>query len=53
MMKILIDMNLSPRWTEVFDVYLFGSYADGYERISSDVDLAILFDSRDRETVNQ
>jgi len=34
-------------------VYLFGSYADGKERTSSDVDLAILFGNRDRETVNQ
>ena len=34
-------------------VYLFGSYADGRERASSDVDLAILFDNRDREIVNQ
>ena len=38
---------------EVVAVYLFGSYADGKERISSDVDLAILFDDRDREAVNQ
>jgi len=34
-------------------VYLFGSCADGRERPSSDVDLAILFDNRDRETVTQ
>jgi predicted nucleotidyltransferase len=34
-------------------VYLFGSYAGGRERASSDVDLAILFDNRSREAVNQ
>ena len=34
-------------------VYLFGSYADGRERASSDVDLAILFGNRDRGIVNQ
>jgi predicted nucleotidyltransferase len=38
---------------DIIAVYLFGSYADGKERISSDVDLAILFDNRDREAVNQ
>ena len=38
---------------DVVAVYLFGSYADGRERAASDVDLAILFDSRDREAVNQ
>ena len=38
---------------DIVAVYLFGSYADGKERISSDVDLAILFDDRDREAVNQ
>ena len=34
-------------------VYLFGSYADSKEGISSDVDLAILFDERERESINQ
>ena len=38
---------------DIVAVYLFGSYAGGKERTSSDVDLAILFDNRDRETVNQ
>ena len=38
---------------DIVAAYLFGSYADGKERISSDVDLAILFDNRDREAVNQ
>ena len=32
---------------------MFGSYAGGNERTSSDVDLAILFDNRDRGIVNQ
>jgi predicted nucleotidyltransferase len=34
-------------------VYLFGSYAGGRERASSDVDMAILFGNRDRGIVNQ
>ena len=38
---------------DIIAVYLFGSYADGRERAASDVDLAILFDNRDREAVNQ
>ena len=38
---------------DIVAVYLFGSYADGRERASSDVDLAIFFDNRDREIVNQ
>ena len=38
---------------DITAVYLFGSYANGKERISSDVDLAILFGNRDREVVNQ
>jgi uncharacterized protein len=38
---------------DIVSVYLFGSYADGKERISSDVDVAILFDNRDREAVDQ
>lgn len=38
---------------DIAAVYLFGSHADGRERLSSDVDLAILFGNRDRETVNQ
>jgi predicted nucleotidyltransferase len=38
---------------DIVAVYLFGSYADGKEHSFSDVDLAILFDNRDRETVNQ
>ena len=38
---------------DIVAVYLFGSYADGRERASSDVDLAILFDNRGREAVNQ
>ena len=38
---------------DIVAVYLFGSYADGRERSFSDVDLAILFDNRDREAINQ
>jgi predicted nucleotidyltransferase len=38
---------------DIVAVYLFGSYAGGNERTSSDVDLAILFDNRDRGIVNQ
>jgi len=38
---------------DIVAVYLFGSYADGKEHSSSDVDLAILFGNRDREAVNQ
>jgi len=38
---------------DIIAVYLFGSYADGKERSSSDVDLAILFGNRDREAVNE
>jgi len=38
---------------DIVAVYLFGSHAEGRERLSSDVDLAILFDNRDREAVNR
>ena len=38
---------------DIIAVYLFGSYADGKERIPSDVDLAILFGDRDREPINK
>jgi len=38
---------------DIVAVYLFGSHAEGRERLSSDVDLAILFDNRGREAVNQ
>ena len=38
---------------DVIAVYLFGSYANGRERTTSDVDLAILFDNRDRDAVNR
>jgi len=38
---------------DIVAVYLFGSYANGRERAASDVDLAILFDNRGREAVNQ
>ena len=38
---------------DIVAVYLFGSYAGGHERAVSDVDLAILFDSHDRSTVNR
>ena len=37
----------------VIAVYLFGSYASGKVRACSDIDLAILFDSRDRATINR
>ena len=53
-------MNIHENITAFFEnkkdivaVYLFGSYAGGKERTSSDVDLAILFGNRDREAVNQ
>ena len=38
---------------DVIAVYLFGSYASGKVRSCSDVDLAILFDSRDRAMINR
>jgi predicted nucleotidyltransferase len=38
---------------DIIAVYLFGSFADGKERFSSDVDLAILFGNSDRESVDQ
>ena len=38
---------------DIVAVYLFGSYAGGKERTSSDVDLALLFGNCDREAVNQ
>ena len=34
-------------------VYLFGSYASGKARSYSDIDLAILFDSRNRAAINR
>ena len=34
-------------------VYLFGSYATGRARACSDIDLAILFDSRSRPAINR
>jgi predicted nucleotidyltransferase len=38
---------------EIIAVYLFGSFASGKERTCSDLDLAILFDSRDRDFINR
>ena len=38
---------------DIVAVYLFGSYASGKVRNCSDIDLAILFDSRDRTTINR
>ena len=38
---------------DIIAVYLFGSYASGKERSYSDIDLAILFDSRDRVMINR
>jgi predicted nucleotidyltransferase len=38
---------------DIIAVYLFGSYATGNARSFSDIDLAILFDTRDRSIVNQ
>jgi len=53
-------MNVHEQITSFFDgkedivaVYLFGSYAAGKELRSSDVDLALLFDSRDRQAVTR
>lgn len=37
----------------VIAVYLFGSYANGNARPCSDLDLAILFGSRDRAIINR
>ena len=38
---------------DIIAVYLFGSYASGKVRSCSDMDLAILFDSRDRVMINR
>ena len=38
---------------DIVAVYLFGSYASGHARSCSDVDLAILFDSRSRAAINR
>ena len=38
---------------DIIAIYLFGSYASGKIRSDSDIDLAILFDSRDPLVVNQ
>jgi predicted nucleotidyltransferase len=38
---------------DIIAVYLFGSYASGRVRSNSDIDLAILFDSRNRPAINR
>ena len=38
---------------DIVAVYLFGSYVSGKVRFCSDIDLAILFDSRDRPAINR
>ena len=38
---------------DIVAVYLFGSYASGKVRSCSDIDLAILFDSRSRAAINR
>jgi predicted nucleotidyltransferase len=38
---------------DIVAVFLFGSYASGNARSCSDIDLAILFDSRNRADVNR
>ena len=38
---------------DIAAVFLFGSYASGNSRSCSDIDLAILFDSRNRADVNR
>ena len=38
---------------DIVAVYLFGSYATGKVRSCSDIDLAILFDSRSRAIINR
>jgi predicted nucleotidyltransferase len=38
---------------DIVAVYLFGSYATGNARPCSDLDLAILFDTRDRNIINR
>ena len=38
---------------DIVAVYLFGSYASGNVRSYSDIDLAVLFDSRNRAAINR
>ena len=38
---------------DIVAAYLFGSYASGKVRSCGDIDLAILFDSRDRAAINR
>jgi predicted nucleotidyltransferase len=45
--------NYFENKADIIGVYLFGSHASGKVRSSSDVDLAILFDSRDRAIINR
>lgn len=37
--------------SEISAVYLFGSYAQGQPRPTSDIDLGLLFESRDRRSI--
>jgi predicted nucleotidyltransferase len=36
---------------DISAVYLFGSYAEGHQQPTSDIDLGILFDSHDRQFI--
>jgi len=40
-------LSLIPKNLELREAYLFGSYAKGLEKESSDVDVALVFDSMD------
>jgi predicted nucleotidyltransferase len=45
--------NYFTKNADIVAVYLYGSYASGKVHPGSDVDIAILFDNRDRFIVNQ
>jgi predicted nucleotidyltransferase len=45
--------NFFENKRDIVAIYLFGSYATGKARSCSDIDLAILFDSRSRTAINR
>ena len=45
--------NYFKKKENIIAAYLFGSYASGKERSGSDIDLAVLFGSRDRTFINR
>ena len=45
--------NYFENKVDIIAVYLFGSYASGKVRSCSDIDLAILFESRDQVMINR